>query len=181
MGNREANASDGSGAILGNNNHLEITNNIIKPLSHPKRNFIFDICKLIAEADFSNVLEYSISNISGWQHKIEFNKIIKYKSIFEEYSFAREDIEELLNGFEKRTMLVRHIKTMYIHTLHDNPESSNDNRLDIVFQQMCRIVDDVNTSAEGLYLEERDEAIYQLMFYAFTKCQLLMVPSEEGV
>ncbi len=167
-------ATNGSNLISGNRSSI---NQYLPPIREPKRSLIYEVCKMIAEKDFEDSSEYSISQNVNWTRKIEYNDIKKYKILFEEYSFAREDIEELLEGYEKRTTLIKHIKTFYINSVFELPDENNDCKLDWVFTKLCIIVDEADGFTDKIYVEDRNQAIYQLMFYAFTKCQILEIPS----
>lgn len=170
-------ASDQSVAIYGKKNTV---NQIMARPREPKRAFVFDVCKIIVEKNFEENVKYSISDNVNWTKKIEYNEIVKYEMIFDEYSFAREDIEELLNGYENRTKLIRNFKTLYIDSVCKYPSENNDFRLDWVFESLCIIVDEASEPTNPIYIEDRNQAIYQLMFYAFTKCQILEKPPKEG-
>ncbi|STD27412.1 ABC-three component system protein [Enterococcus mundtii] len=172
-GKYELTATDGSLLINGHKNQVT---QLLPPIREPKRSLIYDVCKMIAEKDFEETSEYSIYQNINWTRKIEYNEIKKYKILFEEYSFAREDIEELLEGYEKRTTLIKHIKTLYINSIFELPDEDNDVKLDWVFTNLCTIVDEADNYTDKIYMEDRDQAIYQLMFYAFTKCQILEIP-----
>ncbi|WP_407371123.1 hypothetical protein [Carnobacterium sp.] len=170
-------ATDYSIAFSGNDN---IVNQYISPVRQPKRAFIYDICKIIVEKNFDGSVEYSISDNVNWSLKIEYNEIVKYKMLFDEYSFAREDIEGLLDGYESRTILIRSFKRLYVDSVCDFPDKSNDDRLDWIFKELCKAVDEASDPMASMYIEERDQAILQLMFYAFTKCQILEKPPKKG-
>ncbi|EPH74754.1 TPA: hypothetical protein ACGY62_001448 [Enterococcus faecalis] len=170
-------ARDQSIAICGDKNSI---NQFLTITREPKRAFVFDVCKIIVEKNFEENAEYSISSNANWSKKIEYNQIDKYELIFDEYSFAREDIEELLEGYENRTKLIRNFKTLYIDSTYKFPNENNDYRLDWVFKSLCNIVDESSEPTDALYTEDRNQAIYQLMFYAFTKCQILEKPPKKG-
>lgn len=170
-------ATDQSIAIDGNKNTI---NQYLPTPREPKRAFVFNVCKIIVEKNFEENAEYSISSNVNWSKKIEYNQITKYELIFDEYSFAREDIEELLEGYENRTKLIRNFKTLYIDSTYKFPDENNDYRLDWVFESLCNIVDEASDSTNALYIEDRNQSIYQLMFYAFTKCQILEKPPKKG-
>lgn len=174
MSSNSLTASDGSVAIRGNNNN--VSQHIVPPIREPKRAFVYEVCKLIVDKNFDENSEYSISENADWTKKIEYNKIEKYKILFEEYSFAREDIEELLNGYENRTKLIRNFKSLYINSVYNFPDANNDFRLDCVFEKLCTTVDESSILSDEIYIEDRNQSIYQLMFYAFTKCQILEIP-----
>lgn len=170
-------ATDKAIAIGGNKNTL---NQFLPMPREPKRAFVFDVCKIIVEKNFEENAEYTISSNVNWSNKIEYNQISKYELIFDEYSFAREDIEELLEGYENRTKLIRNFKTLYIDSTYKFQNENNDYRLDWVFESLCNIVDEASDPTNALYIEDRNQAIYQLMFYAFTKCQILEKPPKKG-
>lgn len=173
----QVSASDNSVAIYGRNNNV---NQILPAVREPKRAFVSDICKVLVEKNFEGIAEYSIAENANWSKKIKYNEIIKYEMIFDEYSFAREDIEELLEGYEYRTKLIRNFKTLYIDSVFKFKEADNDFRLDWMFNRLCDIVDESCEVNDSMYIEDRNQAIYQLMFYAFTKCQILEKPPKEG-
>lgn len=172
-GNDNLTSINGSVLIKGHRNNV---NQILPPIREPKRSLVYEVCKMIAEKEFEETSDYSISQNVNWTRKIEHNKIEKYKILFEEYSFAREDIEELLEGYEKRTTLIKHIKTLYINSVFEIPDKDNDFKLDWVFTELCSIVDEADSCTDKIYVEDRNQAIYQLMFYSFTKCQILEIP-----
>lgn len=170
IGNRVAQTGDDGVAVVGDNNTIKIINSALTT----NRSFLYDVCCIIADANIEGTEEYSIHTNSEWSAKMEYNKIRKYAYFFEEHSYSYGDVEDILANFEKRTVLIRHIKRIYMGFLLDNEELSKDSILDLVFEELLRIVVQCNVSSGYLLTEEQKfETIYQIMFYAFTKCQLL--------
>jgi hypothetical protein len=177
LGDKSAHTGDNGVAVVGNDNKIQIINAL--PITN--RSFLYDVCCIIADTDINETAEYSIETNSEWSAKMKYNKIKKYKALFQLHSYSYGDVEEILENFEKRTTLIRHIKGIYINFLLEYEELSKDKVLDLVFEQLIRIVKECNVSS-GFQLseEQKSETIYQVMFYAFTKCQLLdPIPESE--
>ncbi|HFK1513852.1 hypothetical protein [Bacillus paranthracis] len=177
IGNKTAHTGDNGVAVVGDGNDVKIINSI--PITN--RSFLYDVCCTIADANIEETAEYSISTNSEWSAKMKYNKIKKYAALFDLHSYSYGDVEEILENFEKRTTLIRHIKGIYVVFLIEQEELSKDKILDLVFDELKRIVIECNVSSGNLLTEEqKSETIYQVMFYAFTKCQLLdPIPESE--
>lgn len=170
VGNKTAHTGDNGVAVIGDGNDIKIINSI--PTTN--RSFLYDVCCSIANADIEETVEYSIYTNSKWFAKMKYNKIKKYAALFELHSYSYGDVEDILAHFEKRETLIRHIKGIYIGYVMDMEEYPKDKILDLVFNNLFEIVIKCNVSSGYLLTEEqKSETIYQVMFYAFTKCQLL--------
>jgi hypothetical protein len=177
VGNKTAHTGDNGVAVVGNDNEIKIVNS----LPTTNRSFLYDVCCIIADADIDENAEYSIHTNSEWNAKMKYNGIKKYARLFDLHSYSYGDVEEILANFEKRAILIRHIKGIYIGFLSEREGLSKDKLLDLVFTKLLRIVKECNISSGNLLTEEqKSETIYQVMFYAFTKCQLLEpIPESE--
>ncbi|SFE26350.1 hypothetical protein SAMN05428981_104223 [Bacillus sp. OV194] len=176
-GERTASTGDQGVAIIGDNNNVQIA----AAPGVTNRSFLYDVCCIIADSNIKETAEYSIEKNSEWSSKMRFNKIKKYKRLFEMHAYSYGDVEEILEGFEKRETLIRHIKSIYIEYVDEDEDLPKDTILSLVKEELLRIVADCNISSGSLLTEEhKAETIYQIMFYAFTKCQLLEpIPEDE--
>lgn len=166
-----------SNNIIGNNNRIGDTLLYIpNPNNRMKRSVLYDVCCTLSKAEMNDREEYALHTNSDWLEKIEYNDIDEYKDVFEMYSFYYGVVEEVLKQIPKREVLIRNIKTIYRKNKRIHFNCTKDEILDAVFNELSEIVVQSDQfSDEGLLEEEKCEAIYLIMFYAFTKCQLLDV------
>lgn len=173
-------------AIAEANSIANTGDNVSITLNHfsdgPKRSIIFNVCRAISESNIEYDEEYSIKNNANWLHKFSFNNVKRYQEIFEDYASGYDKIEEILRGFPFREMTIRKIHTCYLKSLrnYDTKNFDGDSILEDVFKQLKTLAANVNViESEPLYDESIDEAIYLIMFYAFSKCKLLQIPSAD--
>ncbi|MED4592291.1 MULTISPECIES: hypothetical protein [Bacillus] len=171
-----ARSGDNGTSIVGNENKLTTVNLGSQTPKILKRSVIFDVCKIIAELDIDYDDEYSIHNNSDWMEKFEHNKVKAYVEIFDNYSDGYDEVSKVLHGYLKKSIMVKKIRTVYLEV----EKVREDEKLDgdyVINQVFRRIKEEVWYNAlineSDLIDEEVDEAIYLIMFYAFTKCKLL--------
>ncbi|MBT2261405.1 hypothetical protein [Bacillus safensis] len=171
-----ARSGDNGTSIVGNENKLTTVNIGSQTPKILKRSAIFDVCKIIAELDIDYDDEYSIQNNSDWMEKFEHNKVKVYVEIFDNYSDGYDEVSKVLNGYLKKSIMVKKIRTVYLEVEKVREEEKFDGDY-VINQVFNRIKEEVCYSAliseSDLLDEEVDEAIYLIMFYAFTKCKLL--------
>ncbi|MCL1702436.1 hypothetical protein [Lysinibacillus sp. Bpr_S20] len=171
-----ARSGDNGTSIVGDGNNLTTFNFGSQTPKILKRSAIFDVCKTIAELDIDYDDEYSIQNNSDWMEKFEYNKVDLYVGIFDNYSDGYDEVSKVLHGYLKKTIMVKKIRTVYLEVEKVREEEKLDG--DYVIKQVFnRLKEEVCYSAliseSDLLDEEVDQAIYLIMFYAFTKCKLL--------
>lgn len=171
-----AKSGDKGTSIVGNENTLITYNFGSHTPKILKRSVIFDVCKIIAELDIDYVDEYSIQNNSDWMEKFEYNKVDLYIEIFDNYSDGYDEVSKVLHGYLKKLIMIKKIRTVYLEVEKVREKEKLDG--DYVIKQVFnRLKEEVCTraliSGSDLLDEEVDEAIYLIMFYAFTKCKLL--------
>lgn len=154
--------------------NTEIHNHFSGPKKISSISLIFQFCKKISELDISLREEYSTEVNSGWDSKIEYNELDLYKTIFEERYLCIDDVEKALENVLKRDKMIENIKTKYKKIQVFNPFCSKDLLLDKLFQDLSDIVVESGRSADqDINEEEKDDAIYKILFYVFVKCQIL--------
>ncbi|WP_413536692.1 hypothetical protein [Carnobacterium divergens] len=142
----------------------------VKPV--PSISLIYNVCKVISELEFEATEKYSIEKNSEWNSKIAYNEIHSYKTIFQDQYLSYDKVEQALKTIPKRDLIVRNIRTIYQKEKVKN--ENKDEVLDQVFEELSSLVVTSGISCGNeLYEEEKNDAIYSVMFYTFTKCQLL--------
>lgn len=181
LGNN-AKSGDNGTSIVGDKNILKIYNFDSQTPKILKRSVIFDVCKTIAELDIDYDDEYSIQNNSDWMEKFEYNKVDIYVEVFDNYSDGYNEVSKILHGYLKKAIMVKKIRTVYLE-LEKVRERKNLDGDYIIKQVFNRLKEEVCYSSliteADLFDEEIDEAIYLLLFYAFTKCKLLKPVTED--
>ncbi|UYT10393.1 hypothetical protein [Lactococcus garvieae] len=139
-----------------------------------KRSVIFDICQIIAESDINYDDDYSIQHNSDWMEKLSYNNVEVYVDIFDNYSDGYKEISDILQHYIHTTKMVKKIRTVYLEHRGYDDNINGDQIIKEVFECLKEEICD-RSQLTGLDLvdEEVDEAIYLIMFYAFTKCKLL--------
>lgn len=170
-------SGDNSPSVIGNNNRIGDTYlHVPNHNNRMRRSILYDVCCTLSKAEMNFREEYALHTNSDWIEKIEYNHIEKYKEIFEMYSLYYGVVEEVLERIPKRELLIRNIKTTYVKSKNVNANFSKDEILDIVFNNLSEIVVQSDQFSDDPMLEEeKNEAIHLIMFYAFTKCQLLEI------
>lgn len=169
-------ATDNSNIINGNENTITYNHTEFTFGSGAKAtasvSLIYEVCKLISETDFEITEEYSIKKNSEWEEKISYNEIEIYKVIFQDQYYSYDKVGMALKQIPKRDLLVRNVRTIY--QKQKLKSANNDEILEKVFNELSHLVITSGIkNGHELYEEEKNDAIYSVMFYAFTKCQLL--------
>lgn len=171
-----AKSGDNGTSVVGNQNTFTTIKFGSQTPKILKRSAIFDVCKTIAELDIDYDDEYSIQNNSDWMEKFEYNKVDLYVEIFDNYSDGYDEVSKVLQGYLKKTIMVKKIRTVYLEFEKVREQEKLDGDY-VVKQVFDRLKEEVCYSAliseSDLLDEEVDAAIYMIMFYAFTKCKLL--------
>ena len=179
-----ARSGDYGTSIVGDNNTHKTFNIGTQTPRILNRSAIFDVCKTIAELNIEYDDEYSIQTNSDWMEKFEYNKVDLYIDVFDNYSDGYDEVSKVLHSYLKKTIMIKKIRTVYLEVEKVRKKDKLDG--DYVIQEVFRrLKEEVCYSAligeSDLLDEEVDEAIYLIMFYAFTKCKLLKpVPKGEG-
>ncbi|MBL1228280.1 hypothetical protein IW492_03410 [Enterococcus sp. BWB1-3] len=172
---REQNNDISNHSVLntGNNNtttYHSVNLHGVKPV--PSISLIYNVCKVISEIEFEAIEKYSIEKNSEWNAKIAYNEIQSYKTIFQDQYLSYDKVEQALKTIPKRDLIIQNIRTIY-----QKEKVKNDNKdevLNQVFEELSNLVVTSGISCGNeLYEEEKNDAIYSVMFYTFTKCQLL--------
>lgn len=136
------------------------------------RTRLYDFCKAFSEIDGLDEPDYSIDLPSDISEKINYNELKEFKEVFLDVSHTLEDVETVLSEIPKRGNVIRKIKGVYLNFKIEKNYKNKDNLCRLVFNELLQIV---NTSIDKneLYMEDTYFAIQSLMYYAFTKCQIL--------
>jgi hypothetical protein len=178
-----ASSGDNGTSLVGDNNTVKTFNFVSQTPRILNRSAIFDVCKTIAELDIEYDDEYSIQTNSDWMEKFEYNDVDMYIDVFDNYSDGYDVVARVLHGYLKKTIMVKKIRTVYLEVEKVRKKEKLDGDY-VIKQVFIRLKEEVCYSAliseSELLDEEVDEAIYLIMFYAFTKCKLLKpVPKGE--
>lgn len=178
-----AKSGDNGASIVGDKNSITTINLGGQTPKILKRSILFDICKTIAELDIVYDDEYSIQQNSDWMEKFEYNKVDLYVEIFDVYSDGYDEVSKVLQGYLKKTIMVKKIRTVYleIEKIREKEDFDGDYVVKQVFERLKQeICYSAWISESDLLDEEVDAAIYMVMFYTFTKCKLLKpVPKDD--
>lgn len=165
----------GSGgiAVIGDGADIDILK-----LENFQRSHLYDICLVIKDADIplSEDDDYSLKLPSDWIEKLKHNNVNAYVEIFNQEADAINIVENVIKEFPNRTLIIRKIRHLYLiaDTERESLSKDGDFVLEQVFKELCRLVDQGTLPPENqMPLEEKERYIKLVMFYAFTKCQLL--------
>lgn len=136
------------------------------------RTRLYEFCKAFSKIDGLDELDYSIDLPSDITEKINYNELKVFNRIFSDVSHTLEDVETVLSGIPKRGTIIRKIKGVYSNIVIKENYKTKDDLCRMVFEELLQIV---NTSfdKDDLYREDTYFAIQSLLYYAFTKCQIL--------
>ena len=184
FGGPEINAGDGSKNVIGDANDLRtIVLNAPQPAIH--RNYLYDVSKKIIEADIKSSDDYSLESNAAWSRKLDHNNVsVQYREILTGEAYAYDVIEEIMSTFTNRDVLVKKVRHVYL--VHEKTrveqQGDGDSVLQAVFNDLEKaLVEHENSLTERMPDEERHRCIWLVMFYVFTKCQLLNKPDVEVV
>ena len=137
--------------------------------------------------------EYKSYNID---QKIEYNKVLKYKPLINEYSIYSPLCDDILNivdnnNFGTKTRILRFIKTSYLEFkgefLLQNKDSklteleiiqnSADALIDSVKDKLFNIINDSLENNNSFFLEDIHTALICFVCYCFIECKILEEPT----
>jgi hypothetical protein len=164
---------DGSINIAGNNN----TANILQ-YEEFQRSLLYEVCLAIKEANIplNEDDDFSTKMNSDWLEKLEYNRVKIYAEIFQQESYAFDQLEEVIKTFPNSVGMIRKVRHIYLFVEKDREVASEDGDyvLERVFEKLAKLVDESNRPVEKqMPLEEKERYIKLVMFYVFTRCQLL--------
>lgn len=173
--NSTAKSGDNGTSVVGDGNVITSVNfdsHVPKVLP---RSILSSICKTISEMEIDYVDDYSIQHNSDWMEKFSYNEVKVYVEIFDNYSDGYDEVVKILQTNLKRATMVKKIRTVYLKVDSAKPEGEGS---DYIISEIFRILKEEVCVQElirpdDLYDEDVEEAIYLIMFYAFTKCKIL--------
>lgn len=171
-----ARSGDNGTSIVGDHNNVLEVKFESKTPRILKRSVIFDVCKKIAELDIEYDDEYSIQTNSDWMEKFEYNNVDDYIEVFDNYSDRYDEVSKVLHSYLKKTIMIKKIRAVYlkIDKIRKSEKLDGDYVIEEVFNHLKEgVFYSALINGSELIDEEIDEAIYLVMFYAFTKCKLL--------
>ena len=178
MAKNKSQAGDNSISNSGNDNELTQNNYNFSDIM-PKRTIIFDLCELIANQNIPSG-NYSIKTNTDWTLKLDYNSVVEYTEIFDEYCDIYLDFEEILKEqYSEREKMIRKIHHIYrdVRISYPDKKSDGDFILQKVFVKLSELVNIANYDPSNQVEEEEiDRTIVLIMFYTLTKCKLLEVP-----
>lgn len=158
--------------VIGNDNDIDLE-------YHPfQMSVLHQVCKAIMESsiDVTPEDDYSLKTNSDWMEKFEYNKVAIYVDIFDDEAPDIDQLEEVMEEFPNRSLMINKIKHVYRIVEKERSDNNFDGDfvLENVFKELCRVVDESGLpTEEQTPLEQMERYIKLIMFYAFTKCQLL--------
>lgn len=170
---RHITGGDGSVNVAGDGNDVDILQ-----YEAFQRSWLYDVCVAIKEASIpiNDEDEYSIKLNSDWVEKLEYNQVKIYAEIFNQEAYAFDQLEEVIKDFPNRVEMVNKVRHIYLFVDKEREKLNEDGDyvLEQVFKQLCTVVDESNRPVEKqMPLEEKERYIKLIMFYVFTRCQLL--------
>lgn len=178
INNNKIDSGYGSTNVIGDNNLFQQIVNAPSPVV--RRSYLYDICHQILEAQIEPSEDYSIEFNADWSKKLDFNNISTYYvEIFTNDAYAYAEVSEIMGSFANRETLVRKVRNIYLDKEKEREASNEDGDFVLkgVFDQLENAINiHENSLGERMPDEERDRCIWLLMFYTFTKCQLLRKP-----
>lgn len=187
--NNGTNINDNTGVVAG-----EIGQVIINKLSPIKPSIIASILKLMIDdkvlgADASNLKSYQIDD------KIQYNNVVKYKALIEEYySFCivcEQTIDKLDNSKpNSKNIILRYVNTKYklfkgeylaaIGTATDEMQAVRENADNILDKIKAHYLELAEQSGlfEKYSYEEVELNILAFIVYCFVECKILEKPPQ---
>lgn len=170
---RNATGGDGSINIAGDGNTASILQ-----YEAFQRTLLYDVCLAIKDANITLDEDdsFSIRMNSDWLEKLEYNQVKIYAEIFQQESYTFDQLEEVIKNFPSSVEMIRKVRHIYLFVEKEREMKSEDGDyvLERVFKQLCQLVDESNRPIEKqMPLEEKERYIKLVMFYVFTRCQLL--------
>ena len=145
-----------------------------------RRSYLYDICSQIINSDLQPSNDFSIDSNAEWMEKLKFNNVSDYYiEIFDNDSYAYEEVADIMANFPNRDTLIRKVHNVYLAKEKTRAERALDGDfvLKEVFAELDSMLDRHEDSvSERMVDEERDRSIWLVMFYVFTLCQLLRKP-----
>lgn len=168
-----ATGGDGSINIAGDGNTASILQYEVF-----QRTWLYDVCLAIKEANMplDDDDNFSIKMNSDWLEKLEYNQVNIYAEIFQQESYTFDQLEEVIKSFPNSVEMIRKVRHVYLFVEKERESKSEDGDfvLEQVFKQLCQLVDESHRPLEKqMPLEEKERYIKLVMFYVFTRCQLL--------
>lgn len=173
-------AGDNGISNSGHHNDIRQTNiNFMDGM--PKRTVIYDLCQLIATQDIP-AGEYSIKENIDWTLKLNYNNVVEYTEVFDEYCDVYLEFEEILKDqYSDREKMVKKVHHIYrnIRITHPDKKQDGDFILQRVFEELSKLISFANYDpTDQVKEEEIDRTLILIMFYTLTKCKLLEVPTK---
>lgn len=177
---RHIDAGDESTNIIGDGNSVlkqYINSTPSVPIRH---SYLYEVCRQIIDSDLQSSEDFSIESNAAWLEKLKFNNVSDYYiEIFDNDSYAYEEVAEIMANFPNRDTLIRKVHNIYLAKEKQREQISGDGDfvLKEVFEALEAAIQKHEDSLEERTVdEERDRSIWLLMFYVFTLCQLLRKP-----
>lgn len=159
--------------VSGNNNTLNFYQ---QPL---KYELLSKLCKDIIDENNSSLVDMNVKELPvELLEKIEYNKIMIHKELYEDLGIYLSDIDEIVNKSlgNDSIKLIRVIKTIYCELSASHPEYSGD---EILFAIENRLMSHINLNDKNRYCNEDIRySISQIVLYVFEKCQILKKPNK---
>ncbi|HET8670935.1 MAG TPA: hypothetical protein VFM05_10010 [Candidatus Saccharimonadales bacterium] len=180
FGGKHIDAGDDSIGVIGDGNTIEKHIHYAAFAAPVRRSYLYELCQVILDSDIEPSDEDSIESNAKWQEKLDFNRVSpQYAEIFDNDSYAYDDMVEIVTAFPNGVILLRKIHNIYLEKEREREVSGQDGDFVLreVFGELERMIDTHEDTLEARMAdEERDRCLWLIMFYVFTQCQLLRKP-----
>ena len=118
--------------------------------------------------------------------KIEFNNVIQYKPIIEEYSVYQGRLSKIYDEIErigstKKELVLRNIKKLYLkekgkYSIMDDVKDNADSIISNVESDLWKIIDKSENANNNLPIEAIEISLLVILVDAFMRCNILEEP-----
>ncbi len=177
-------SGDGGISSSGENANNQI-NNIQTYVASSKKTFIrksalFEVSKKIIDSDLSDDSDFDTSSVAEWDVKIDYNDLsTQYKEILKSEAEHYQLMTDIMAEFPNGEKLIKKIRRIYLKK--DKQHNSADEILESLYStlELLLIQAEESTNEVASFLDEdREKCVWLIIFYVFTKCQILKLPPE---
>lgn len=156
------------------------SDNVVNYYEQPiKYELLSKLCKGFINSNLNNTVDMNVVELPiELLEKIEYNKLTLHKEMYEELGMYLSDIEEVVDKSlgDNSIKLIRVVKHLYLETISNNPNYSNDQILFAMEDELIKHTDLIDSGK--FYNEDIKYSICQIVLYVFEKCQILKKPKK---
>ncbi|MCD6010678.1 MAG: hypothetical protein K0Q79_540 [Flavipsychrobacter sp.] len=168
-------------------NKMDASNNGLTLSKNPS--IISQVVNQIGTTLLAGNSEADNSNAPKTEEKIQFNNIVRYKPLIEEYSAFQgklnsvyEEIEK--QGSSKKDFLLQNIRTLYlkekgkyfdIHEIRANADTI----FESIENEIWKVLENSNNFNKDLPIEALNTSVMVIMVDAFMRCKILEEPTNK--